>query len=95
MRAVFGGVPLRELPPRTLRELAAFAGNSGMLALAELSRSRPVLSECPPLGGGSPDAPFEIPKLACPLAVPEGLPTEAAAGGGCDPAALGAWGGGP
>jgi len=95
LRAVLGGVPLRELPPRTLKELAAFAGNSGMLALAELSRSRPALSECPPLGGGGPGVPYEIPELTCPLVAPAELPTEAAAGGGCDPATLSAWGGGP
>ncbi|MEA4940911.1 MAG: hypothetical protein VB094_00030 [Oscillibacter sp.] len=95
LRAVFGGVPLRELPPRTLKELATFAGNSGMLALAELNRSRPELSECPPLGGGGTGVPFEISALACPLAAPAEFPTEAIAGGGCDPAALGAWRGGP
>ena len=66
-----------------------------MLALAELSRSGPELSECPPLGGGGTGAPFEIPALACPLAAPAEFPTEAAVGGGCDPTALGAWRGGP
>ncbi|BAK99833.1 hypothetical protein OBV_26350 [Oscillibacter valericigenes Sjm18-20] len=92
MRAILGGVPMQELPPRTLKALAAVVGNSGMLSLAEISRSRVELAEFSSPGDDGPETAFEVPDSVCLLAAPASLPTQAAPESGCDPAVLGAWG---
>lgn len=83
---------MQELPPRTLKALAAVVGNSGMLSLAEISRSQPELAEFSPPADGGPETAFEVPDSACLLGAPAALPTQAAPETGCDPAVLGAWG---
>jgi hypothetical protein len=83
---------MQELPPRTLKELATAVGNSGMLSLAEISRSRPALAEFSLPVDGGPETASEVPDPVCPLGAPAAFPTKAATPEtGCDPAALGAW----
>jgi len=73
LQAVLAGVPLRDLAPGALEELAERVGNDAMVSLAEL---------CPPpcalasfrFPDGEPDTPpFEVPAVECPLAAPAGL----------------------
>lgn len=62
-----------ELPPRTLRELAAGVGNSGMLALLGHGAAEPVQVDFLPPDGSPETEPFLVPCLACTQAPPREL----------------------
>jgi len=67
------GVPLRELAPGTLEELAGRVGNDAMISLSALCPPACALASFRfPRGEiGTPS--FEVPAVECPLAAPEGL----------------------
>ncbi len=77
-----------DLPPRTLEELAARVGNSGMLTLMSMGAQEPQQAPFSPPEGELNTAPFPVPALDCLTAEPTGLTAETLPGPAFDPAGL-------
>ncbi len=77
-----------DLPPRTLEELAARVGNSGMLTLMSMGAQEPQQTLFSPPEGELNTAPFPVPALDCQTADPTGLTAETPPGPAFDPAGL-------
>lgn len=87
-QALLEGVPLLEMPPTRLEELAALIGNQGMAAL--LKQQAPPLEESPfELPPEADTAPFPVPEMPLFFTVqaPEGL-SQGEGGRAFDPAGL-------
>lgn len=86
-RLALEGVPLLDLPPRRLEELAGWIGNSGMLDLLD-ARIPPVEEADFRMPAGEPETvPFQVEGgLPVALARPEGLTEAANAGAAFHPA---------
>jgi len=73
LQAVLAGVPLRDLAPGALEELAERVGNDAMVSLSELCPPPCTLVPFQPPQGEADTPPFEVPAVECPLAAPAGL----------------------